>query len=67
MAPDVRRLSRDMLVWMVGIATAGQSLARALEAGLDGRRDLVALYLFVMVALLVLAVSIERIKGFLEA
>jgi len=55
-----------MLVWLIGIATAIQSFAHAIEAFMDRQRDDFMLYLVTTVALVMLAISIERIKAFLE-
>jgi len=64
---DLRELSRDTLVWLVGSVAAAQTFSRVVEGFLDRRYDHVALYFVTTAVVVILSVSIETIKRFLEA
>lgn len=61
---DLKRVGRDLLVWIVAFAGAIEVLSQAVQGILDERFDHFVLYFVTALALLLLAVSIERIKSF---
>lgn len=60
------QVGRSLLIWMIAIATMAESFAQSVDVALDGRIEKVVLWLSVSLTVAVLAVLIERYKGFGE-
>ena len=67
MAPSLLDLSQRILAWMVALLAGLGALGNVLAAALYGHKDLVVVWLLIMVLSVAVAAQVESLKRFLEA